>query len=46
MLALAPALVSVPRVLIADEPTLGLAPRICDAVYETFVELRRLASPS
>jgi ABC-type branched-subunit amino acid transport system ATPase component len=40
MLALAPALVSVPRVLIADEPTLGLAPQLCDGVYEAFVELR------
>jgi ABC-type branched-subunit amino acid transport system ATPase component len=40
MLALAPALVSSPRVLIADEPTLGLAPQLCEIVYEAFLELR------
>jgi ABC-type branched-subunit amino acid transport system ATPase component len=41
MLALAPALIAQPRILIADEPTLGLAPQLCEAVYETFLELRQ-----
>ncbi|WP_106401012.1 ABC transporter permease subunit [Actinocorallia populi] len=40
MLALAPALVRPPRVLIADEPSLGLAPRVVDQVFELFDELR------
>jgi ABC-type branched-subunit amino acid transport system ATPase component/branched-subunit amino acid ABC-type transport system permease component len=40
MLSLAPAIVSRPRVLIADEPTLGLAPTAADAVAETLAELR------
>jgi ABC-type branched-subunit amino acid transport system ATPase component/branched-subunit amino acid ABC-type transport system permease component len=40
MLALAPALVTPPKVLIADEPSLGLAPRVVDQVFEIFGELR------
>ena len=38
MLALAPALAKVPAVLIVDEPTLGLAPRVADEVLEVFRE--------
>lgn len=40
MLSLAPAIVSRPRVLIADEPTLGLAPAAADAVGQTLADLR------
>jgi branched-subunit amino acid ABC-type transport system permease component/ABC-type branched-subunit amino acid transport system ATPase component len=40
ILALAPALVRPPRVLIADEPSLGLAPLVVDQIFELFGELR------
>ncbi len=40
MLSLAPALVDPPHVLIADEPTLGLAPLAADLVMKAIVELR------
>lgn len=41
LLTLAPALVRPPRVLIADEPSLGLAPLVVRQVFEVFAELRR-----
>jgi ABC-type branched-subunit amino acid transport system ATPase component/branched-subunit amino acid ABC-type transport system permease component len=44
MLSLAPALVHPPRVLIADEPTLGLAPLAANLVMEAIVELRNRGS--
>ncbi|WP_327352114.1 ABC transporter permease subunit [Streptomyces sp. NBC_01304] len=40
MLALAPLLQKPPKVLIADEPSLGLAPRIVDEVFQLLAELR------
>jgi ABC-type branched-subunit amino acid transport system ATPase component len=40
MLALAPALVRPPDLLIADEPSLGLAPLVIATVYETLHELK------
>ena len=40
MLSLAPALASPPTVLIADEPTLGLAPLLADLVMDAILELR------
>ncbi|MGW6688154.1 ABC transporter permease subunit [Streptomyces sp. NPDC054961] len=40
MLALAPLLQRPPGVLIADEPSLGLAPRVVDEVYGLLTELR------
>lgn len=40
MLALAPLLQCPPKVLIADEPSLGLAPRVVDDVFRLLVELR------
>ncbi|WP_330299487.1 ABC transporter permease subunit [Streptomyces sp. NBC_00503] len=40
MLALAPLLQRPPEVLIADEPSLGLAPRVVDEVYGLLTELR------
>jgi ABC-type branched-subunit amino acid transport system ATPase component/branched-subunit amino acid ABC-type transport system permease component len=40
MLSLAPALADPPKVLIADEPTLGLAPLAANAVMQAIMELR------
>ncbi|MCU1459829.1 MAG: hypothetical protein JWL73_3921 [Actinomycetia bacterium] len=40
MLSLAPALADPPAVLIADEPTLGLAPLIAASLMESILELR------
>lgn len=40
-LAIARALLSRPRLLLLDEPTLGLAPIIVDRVFDTLEELRR-----
>jgi ABC-type branched-subunit amino acid transport system ATPase component/branched-subunit amino acid ABC-type transport system permease component len=41
MLALAPALARPPRVLIADEPSLGLAPPLAEQIFHLLAELRR-----
>jgi branched-chain amino acid transport system ATP-binding protein len=41
-LAIARALVAEPDVLLLDEPSLGLAPRIVDAVFEALVAIRDL----
>lgn len=40
-LAIARALVSRPRLLLLDEPSLGLAPRLVDLVFDTVDDLRR-----
>ncbi|WP_327134246.1 ATP-binding cassette domain-containing protein [Streptomyces sp. NBC_01343] len=40
MLALAPLLQRPPEVLIADEPSMGLAPRVVEEVYALLTELR------
>jgi ABC-type branched-subunit amino acid transport system ATPase component len=39
MLAIARGLMAMPTVLILDEPSLGLAPKVVEAVYETINEL-------
>lgn len=44
LLALAPLLQRPPRILIADEPSLGLAPRVVDEVYALLAELREVGS--
>ena len=40
-LAIARALVAGPDVLLLDEPSLGLAPKIVDVVFETLAEIRQ-----
>ncbi|MER8043461.1 ATP-binding cassette domain-containing protein [Streptomyces sp. NPDC094032] len=40
LLALAPLLQRPPAVLVADEPSLGLAPRVVDEVFQLLAELR------
>jgi branched-chain amino acid transport system ATP-binding protein len=41
MLAIARALMSAPRLLLLDEPSLGLAPRVVETIFELIGELRR-----
>lgn len=41
MLAIARAMMSGPKLLMLDEPSLGLAPIVIDAVYDAIQELRR-----
>jgi branched-chain amino acid transport system ATP-binding protein len=42
MLAIGRALMSRPRVLILDEPSLGVAPKVVDAIFDTIVEISKL----
>ena len=42
MLAVARGLMSSPSVLLIDEPSLGLAPKVTSTIYAAFTELRRL----
>ena len=43
MLAVARAVMTKPRVLLVDEPSLGLAPRIIDQIYDILLDLRARA---
>jgi branched-chain amino acid transport system ATP-binding protein len=40
MLAIARALMSVPRLLMLDEPSLGLAPMLVEQIFATLAQLR------
>ena len=46
MLAIARALISVPRVLLLDEPSLGLAPLVRREIAETLVTIKRDRGPA
>ena len=41
MLAMGRALMSRPKLLLLDEPSMGLAPRLVDQVFETIVEINK-----
>lgn len=41
LLSLARAALAAPRLLLVDEPSLGLAPRVVDDVFQTLADLRR-----
>ena len=41
MLAVARAVMTRPRILLVDEPSLGLAPKIIDQIYEILLDLRQ-----
>src|SRR5438094_10042274 len=41
MLALGRALMGLPRLLLLDEPSLGLAPRIVESIFSVLAELHR-----
>jgi branched-chain amino acid transport system ATP-binding protein len=41
MVAISRALVGRPQLLLLDEPSLGLAPRVLDAIFEAFTKLKR-----
>ncbi len=44
MLAIGRALMSRPRLLLMDEPTMGLAPRMVDLILDKITEIRRLGT--
>jgi branched-chain amino acid transport system ATP-binding protein len=41
MLAIGRALMARPRLLLLDEPSMGIAPILVDRIYETIVEINR-----
>ena len=46
MAAIGRALMAKPKLLMLDEPSLGLAPQIIDQIFETIIELNRKDSMS
>jgi len=45
MVAIARALISKPAILLLDEPSMGLAPRIVDTIFEVIVDVARTGLP-
>ena len=45
MLVIGRALMAAPRLMAIDEPSLGLAPKVIDEVYETLTQLRDSRKP-
>jgi branched-chain amino acid transport system ATP-binding protein len=45
MLALARGIMARPRLLMLDEPSLGLAPVLVDSIYEAILEIHKLGTP-
>jgi len=45
MLALARGMMAKPRLLMLDEPSLGLAPVLVDSIYETIVGIHKMGTP-
>ncbi len=45
MLAIGRALMARPRVLLLDEPSMGLAPFLVDAIFQTIAEIRAAGTP-
>jgi branched-chain amino acid transport system ATP-binding protein len=46
MLAIGRALMAQPKLLLLDEPSLGLAPTVVDAVFEALARIRERGVPS
>lgn len=45
MLAIGRALMARPRVLLLDEPSMGLAPYLVDAIFQTISDIRAAGTP-
>jgi branched-chain amino acid transport system ATP-binding protein len=45
MLALARAMIARPKLLLLDEPSLGLAPVVVESIYETIREIHQQGTP-
>jgi len=45
MLAIARGLMTNPKVLLLDEPSLGLAPKIVEKIFETIIEINKKGTP-
>ena len=42
MVVIARGLASSPKLIMLDEPSMGLAPTVADSIFEAIVEIRRL----